>query len=272
MNTARAPLTVNTLNNYEKARLIRSTRKLEAMLGTTPHLTEAEPIYVTLPPMDCPPSPRTKASRRHGSIFTIFPIIPSSSDASLYSSPSTNSSVSSLTVLPASEPLPSAQVLPTPKSFSSSKSRRSAEPPRPLILRVNTVPVQSCDNRIPLSPMSPFITSTTTTPSPLLPDMPRKLSEAEVRRKRMAKLNRTFGENVPPEYVFPRHGQRKAAVADATSPPRQQPRNIPIPPSPVVRRSSQVWTTGSDTGAWRGEWNRKDIGEVQHKLRTLRVK
>ena len=36
------------------------------------------------------------------------------------------------------------------------------------------------------------------------------------------------------------------------------------------RRSSRVWVTGN--GSWTGEWNRKDIREVQQQLRALRAR
>ncbi|KAI0339185.1 hypothetical protein BDW22DRAFT_1361641 [Trametopsis cervina] len=268
MNTISSPLTSNVLNTHDRARLLRSTRKLEAILGTTPHVTEVQPIHVTLPPLHNkpPPSPRTKASRRHGSIFTIFPIIPPAAENEIYASSSTNSSVTSLTVQP--EPYSNAEVLPTPKSFSS-RPRRSAEAPRPLMLRVNVLPVGPSDNRVPLSPYSPFVTSSRAkedgVASPLLSGMPRELSETEVRRKRMAKLARTFGENVPPEYVFPT-SRNPSSVLRQHRHPEGKPKQQHSP-----RPSSQVWTTGS-AGAWTGAWNRKDIGEVQHKLRTLRAK
>jgi hypothetical protein len=273
MSAVPIPLTVNKLNGHDKSRLIRSTKKLEAILGTTPHFTESESFRITLPRIDPPPSPRTKASRRHGSIFTIFPIIPPSGNMSLYST-STNSSLSSLTLMPEQEPAPSVEVLSARKSFSS-KARRSAEAPRPLVLCINTVPVQACDSRIPLSPMSPVICSTGTHEpmvSPIFPDFPCKPSEEKIRLKRMAKLNRTFGERVPPECVFP-------SIRDTLniSSPVSQGRHLsesvrPLPPSTATHQASGVWKTGSDTDSWSGEWNRKDIGEVQHKLRTLRAK
>ena len=35
-------------------------------------------------------------------------------------------------------------------------------------------------------------------------------------------------------------------------------------------RSSRVWVTGNKM--WRGEWNRKDIREVQKQLRSLKAR
>lgn len=255
------PATSTELDRYQRARLIRSTRKLEAILGATPHLVDTKPILVALPQAQSPVLPSTKASRRHASIFTIFPLNPPShdapSDASIYSLDSTNSSMSSF-LLP--DPYPDAITLPTPKSFSA-KARRPAVPPKPLVLRVNTVPVPPGDHRIPLSPF----TVSQEPPTPTLVDVPHPPSGVELRRKRMAKLTRTFGENVPVEYVFPPapsmtscHQQSDQQVSRQQMPPR-------------TKSSTKTWTTGSRSGAWVGEWNRKDIKDVQRELRTLKV-
>lgn len=256
-----SPLTTNVLDQRQRARLIRSTRKLEAVLGTTPHLADTAPIHVSFPDKRPPPPPTSKASRRHASIFNIFPITPPShapgSDTPVYASTSTstNSSVSSFS-LP--EPQYSVEVLPTPKSFSS-KPRRSAEAPKALVLCRSTFSVEPCDKRVPLSP---FSTQDPTTPT--LTSSPRTPTVAELRRKRLAKLTRTFGEHVPAEFVFPqaprtasRSRQRAKQASHQQSPP-------------PVKRSSQIWVTGGSAGAWVGEWNRKDIKDVQHKLRNLR--
>ena len=245
------PVTCNTLDNYQRARLIRSTRKLGAVLGTTPRLAEAD---------ECPFEGgyayahdtgkwHTKASRRHGSIFTLFPETASSSKDSVYST-SSNSSLVSLT---STESHATMDVVPTPKTFP--KGRRSADVPRPLVLRINAVPVAPTDTRVPLSPirsaapMSPTFSDTQTTPT-----------VAEVRRKRMAKLKRTLGENVPPEMVFPETHRHTPLTAECT----------PVAQGP--RPSSRVWVTSGSNGGWVGEWNRRDIGEVQHKLRTLKAR
>jgi len=74
----------------------------------------------------------------------------------------------------------------------------------------------------------------------------------------MAKLTRTLGENVPPELVF--------AAQHPDSPAVKQ--EVVLPPS--LKRSSKVWETGA--AAWRGEWNRKDIREVQNQLRNLKAR
>jgi hypothetical protein len=57
---SQTPPTSNYLDSCQRNRLLRSTRKLEALLGTTPYLVE---------PDISPPSPATRAYRREGRIF-----------------------------------------------------------------------------------------------------------------------------------------------------------------------------------------------------------
>ncbi|EKM55709.1 uncharacterized protein PHACADRAFT_256523 [Phanerochaete carnosa HHB-10118-sp] len=240
------PHTCNTLDHCQRARLIRSTRKLGAVLGTTPRFAEAD---------ECPlqtqtTSKKTKAARRHASVFTLFPEIASFSELvsrkeSTYSTSSSNSSLLSLM----QESRPSLDVCPTPKSL---KGRRSAEGPRPLVLRINTVPVSHVDTRVPLSSCAGAVPIT-----PTCSDGPQLPSDAEVRRRRMAKLKRTLGENIPPEMVFASLHAEQAPSVTATPPPK---------------RSSEVWVTADRNGTWVGEWNRSDIGEVQRQLRNLRAR
>ncbi|PSR72661.1 hypothetical protein PHLCEN_2v11469 [Hermanssonia centrifuga] len=259
------PLTSNTLESYQRARLVRSTRKLGAVLGTTPRLVEPEPIPIKLLPIGRS-STSSLSSNGHNSPYGYHHGYPRSytsvkaspSINSVYSSSSSNSSVVSLTL----PPTYSSDVLPTPKSFSS-KPRRSANTPHPLVLRVNTVPVKPSDIRVPMSPFTASIVPIV--PGCTEPDTPVVPSAAEVRRKRMAKLTRTLGENIPPEIVFP----PTTSTSNARSAPTQRQLATAVHP---IKRSSRVWMTGSNLGTWTGEWNRKDIKEVQKKLRTLKAR
>ncbi|KAI0789027.1 hypothetical protein BC629DRAFT_1272514, partial [Irpex lacteus] len=150
--------------------------------------------------------------------------------------------------------------------------------PPPLHLRVNTVPASPSDSHIPRSPISPFVAAPAQPVTPITPDLPPRLSEAEMRRKRMAKLARTFGETVPAEYVFPSTTATRPRNIPSASTQTRHARTETLPHVAVTtsssraRRTSQVWTTGDQGGFWSGHWNRKDIREVQHKLRTLRAK
>ncbi|KIP06020.1 hypothetical protein PHLGIDRAFT_19556 [Phlebiopsis gigantea 11061_1 CR5-6] len=251
---AMPPLTCNTLDSHQRARLIRSTRKLGAVLGTTPRLAEADeyPYEAGYAYAHDTNRWRTHSSRRHGSIFTLFPeTVAFSEKASLYSTSSSNSSLISLTSM---ESRTTIDVVPAPKS--TIKSRRS-NAPRPLVLRINAVPVAPTDTRVPLSPI------TATPMSPTFSDIPPVPSADEIRRKRMAKLTRTLGENIPSEAVFPSAPQpRQHASVNSTE----------CVLNPPPRCSSRVWVTTAGNGAWVGEWNRQDITEVQRKLRTLKVR
>ena len=354
------PPTFNTLDGRQRARLIRSTRKLGDVLGTTPLLVEEEYDLRHKPLPISPPSRDRK--RRQGSIFEFPP--PSGPYPYNYASSSANSSVSSL-ALPRSSldsnqsdaSAHSASSLPTPKSFSRhvrEKSKGKRTPlPTPLVLRLNAVPLPPSDPRV--QPPTPD-TGATLTPSnllsvphttglslPVTPTTPRTPSTptvTETRRKRLAKLKRTLGENVPAELIMPVNRLVRpnstspihppAAPQDNTPParsavprpqhPRTQKKSVPPPsaaraPAKTSRRRSMSvdlsarptpppppsvkaarpraharspshsppvtsprsdadaaggWVTGASS--WTGEWNRKDIREVQSQLRNLRLR
>lgn len=257
-----APLqTSNNLNGKERSRLVRSTRKLGAVLGATPQLSEnvdwpceAYRTHKSSPPSESSSSassirstssvqPLVKPTRRHASVCE------HPTRADVYASPSSASSTVSLALPPA------------PKS------------PGALL----TLPAT------PGTPGTPSSFGSTTPTTPVFP------TAAETRRKRMAKLTRTLGEIIPPHLVF---GARKHAppepeivvsiegytkpvdVAPAATLPRTRQRRsmsvdfgaqgaLPTPPSQCV------WVTGNST--WQGEWNR-DIREVQHGLRSLKTR
>ncbi|CAL1710575.1 unnamed protein product [Somion occarium] len=260
------PPTVNNLDAQQRARLVRSTRKLGAMLGATPQLIEVDarpkpiPVSFRSAGQSRPLTPKTKTHRRHGSIFEVFP-----ETCPYSSSSSTNSSALSLT-LP--EPRSSVDVLPTPKSFSTNP-RRSADAPRPLVLRLNA-PTPTSDLASPDTATTIKFSHHTDgmlTPTPVTPVVP---SAAELRRKKIAKLTRTLGENVPPELVFSKVPPQSYFTPEPL--PRKQ-RSMSVDESTgddVFARTSRIWVTG--TKAWQGAWNRKDIVEVQKQLRNLKAR
>lgn len=175
------PPTFNTLDARQRARLIRSTRKLGAVLGETPFLLEPTEVHMLrllpigpTPPASPAPSPSSassatsawakcaKASRRHASIFSASQLSPAATqsliclaDAPAASTTSLAStlSASSTSSLPARPSPARAPAFPMQRSFAS-RPRRSREAPRPLILQVNTVPVPPSDPRAPLSALS----------------------------------------------------------------------------------------------------------------------
>jgi len=294
------PPTSNALNSRQRSKLVRSTRKLGEVLGTTPIMTEnvvPQPISVSFySPSSSASSSRSttpdshKASRRNASICSYTPGSPNF----IYTSPAGTSSVVSLTLPPSGA---TSLVKKASMRFKSpTKSRPSNELPRPLVLRLNAVPPPIIV-RPPRSPVpsttSELLTPTPGTPTPtstpvITPTTPVFPSSAEIRRKRVAKLSRTLGETIPPYLVSA--SKRPAALAEFESDPplmvspvseasrpmagTRQRRSMSVDYSgqtaPLAKRSSKIWTTGSES--WKGEWNRKDIKDVQKQLRSLRAR
>ncbi|KAF7791153.1 hypothetical protein EIP86_002164 [Pleurotus ostreatoroseus] len=265
------PITTNTLDASQRARLMRSTRKLGAILGTTPRLADPEPIPISFEHVgrssmsSCSSDGHDDYAPKHTFASSYKPSM-HKKDASFYSSSSLNPSTTSIEL-----PLPqsSTGVLPMPKSFSS-RPRRSREAPRPLVLRFNTVSVDADDVRVCAPASPPFTARPLPAAEVLSPVTPSAPSEAEIRRKRIAKLNRTFGENVPPEMVLSSVTSTRSNEKPLPQLPQPQRDEVCITPPP--RRSSRVWVTGSNAGKWTGEWNRRDITQVQQELRMLRAR
>lgn len=289
------PKTTNTIDTQQRNRLVRSTRKLGSVLGTTPQVVESEQ-RTSHPPIPAslnlhPTGPRVQGKLRRPTTAdsgdsSVFGTVSDPTPRFAYSAPSVNSSVVSLSMTPAEETLaPSRKRRPTLKSTG----KRSIEIPPPLVLHL-TAPSPK-HHSLPQTPL----TASTLTPgsspalTPLTPVFP---SPAESRRKRMAKLTRTLGEKIPPQLVLAT--LRKPSIPSLRSsalkspPPLPPPRvssfnekagrrrsmsvdfvnvmNTNVPPS----RSSRVWVTGNST--WWGEWNRKDIKDVQKQLRNLKAR
>ena len=149
----------------QRTRLLKSSRKIEAMLGTTP---------LVLPDADLPhPRPRLERSRSKSAKGPHWPV------------------------------------------------------PQPVLLRSRSVALPS------LAPSSPHVKSPSldtaasgsgpSTPlSDLFSPIPNDAKEREMRRRKMAKITRTLGENIPPELVFGaiynsegRHSSPKNAAGNA---------------------------------------------------------
>jgi hypothetical protein len=295
------PLTFNSLTSRERRRLVASTRKLSAMLGASPVLTQDNvpyPIPVSLSANSSAPSSASssrsttpdssKASRRHASICSYSP----GKTQFIYTSPEGASSVVSLGLSDQAETgMKTLVKKASMKLKSTTKGRGSNELPRPLVLRLNAIP-QPISVHAPSSPaaeissgiLTPIPSTPTPTASPAMtPTTPVFPSPTELRRKRMAKLTRTLGEIIPPYLVS--SSQRPSAldeldsktppdtlVRDHTQPASRQRRSMSVDYSAenvsTFAHTSRVWVTGTQT--WRGEWNRKDIKDVQKQLRSLK--
>ncbi|KAJ3790833.1 hypothetical protein GGU11DRAFT_804767 [Lentinula aff. detonsa] len=149
------PPTTNELSPSQRLRLMRSTRKLGDMLGTTPVINSSSQF-----------GQRPSASPR------------SSPTISLHHSSS------------------------VPYTHTQKKSKVL---PRPLVLSLQSrpAPLSSSRSSDPTTPLSPTSISTNMASSSSNRDENDYQNYlTQTRRKRMAKLTRTLGENIPPELVF----------------------------------------------------------------------
>lgn len=236
------PPTSNTLDPVQRQRLLKSTQKLGALLGTTPRVLE--PGMVLPPPL----TPATRAFRREGKVFhnqsasSSTTSLSSESDSYVWiSSPAEVFSSSSKKKhhhhKNASTPI--AIEFPrniTDKAISikigggghkksnSSQQQHSHTAPQklsqPLLYRLRSVPIPppsiisspispptiEGEEKVllplsPLSPTTPMMVDNTTTISKSKGRKGQRLTESD-RRRKMAKLTKTLGENIPPELVF----------------------------------------------------------------------
>ncbi|KAI0062611.1 hypothetical protein BV25DRAFT_590168 [Artomyces pyxidatus] len=272
------PPTTHALDAAQRTRVIRSARKLGAVLGTTPFYMEPNGDIVpvdTLPasavhsrshshPLPRPSSP-IGSLRRWASVLDIHSTrittqLPRS--ASIDSSPS--SSTVSLPTTP-DEALP-LLFSPSPRKVP----RGAAGAPRPPILRLNSFPPSPSDllrDRSPPTPTSPIL--------------------GDARRRKMERVMRTLGEPVPQELVFARtpsptpcpivtvstNGAREELPVLASKAQKLRHRNMFVHgatclPPPVYASSVRA----PQGERWVGEWNRHDIGEVQRELRQMRCR
>lgn len=268
------PPTSNHLDFNQKSRLIKSTRKLGQVLGTTPYLletqTEFQASFLPIGSRTSSPTPSTtstssaesiklvKRSRRQGSIFGYPPEAHSASSSTSSLSLPGNMSSSSIDL---------------PSTYSVPVSRRSKDThrPPPLVLHLNPVVVPPNDHRVRKPQLSPLPSPPTfgIDDFPMSPMTPtsdafsRQKKDADAKRKKMSKVNRTFGENVPTELIFPAPIHPTPSATTRPTPATRKRRSMTI-------GSDQVWSTG--THAWVGEWNRGDIQEVQAQLRQLKAR
>ncbi|KAJ6575791.1 hypothetical protein B0H10DRAFT_1963757 [Mycena sp. CBHHK59/15] len=161
MSTDKVPPTTHALQPAHRLRLVRSTRKLGALLGETPLLVDTA---------TCPLSATT--SRAAGS---------------------------------------SSQ---QPQSSSLGLSSEDTGVSRPLLFL--RLPIKTSPTPTQLtSPISGVTFNSPGTPGPVV-------DEDGGRRRKMAKLTRTLGDNVPLELVFPMHKGRRRAASMTTFDPRSE--------------------------------------------------
>ena len=254
------PPTTNVLNSHQRSRLMRSTRKLGAVLGTTPYLLEND-ISFTMLPLG---KTTSSALKRQGSIFThhqMSSLSIASSSTSTTSSHQPSPSASSI-YLPQSVAVgtQNSESFPiNPPGLSTPRRGRSGDKPPQLCLRLDTVPLPLADG----SPLSPCTPLTPTTPT--VPDV------AEARRKRMAKLTRHLGENVPVELVLAADSVPKSAAIHPSRRPRTRSQSVQVTRTEAARICDDRPSIGRPAQDWVGEWNRSNIKQVQRELRSLKA-
>lgn len=283
------PPTTNHLDAAQRARVIRSSRKVGAVLGTTPFLLEACGGTVLVPTTlhhstrrdtHAPSHVKRRYRHREGASSSISETSPLISRSAISAS-SDESHWHKFDT--------STEELLAPRVSTS--SQRDSKP-RPLVLRLNSVPLSPSDPTVPLSPLSP-----NTDDVPPTPATPLMLSRTETRRRKMARVVRTLGENVPPELVFQSssddtdlpekvsplpspipHDARSGAsrTRPSVKPTRPRSRSVGGPSSRwqrLVELPAPVFSSSTRAPAdqhWVGVWNRKNIGQVQRELRALR--
>jgi hypothetical protein len=269
------PPTTNKLDAVQRARVMRYSRKLGAMLGTTPFLLES--CGSRVPATLCTAS-RLDTNRRHYQRSVMDE--PRASTESLPAPYSHTASSSKESLLSTSDSSVESDV----PLVVTSKSRCPDGTPRPLIF-LDTVPLSSPNSRVQATPR---LTRSPSLDVPQTPTTPTQASSVEARRRKMARVMRTLGERVPPELVFQPSGKdsleihpvpntvlldagsvsrtrsvrRRSASVGATT---QWQRALDLP-APVYSSSSKA----PDDQRWVGEWNRRNITQVQRELRALR--
>ncbi|KAJ7452948.1 hypothetical protein FB451DRAFT_1521174 [Mycena latifolia] len=159
------PRTHNALSAAERARLVRSTRKLQALLGETPQVIAAAVSTTRTPAPDA-------ESPIHG----------------LYASQS----------LSRRRPAPPTALTLAPGGPDSTRPRLHLHLEAP---RTPTSARHSLSSlSLPATPLSPTASITLNSPGPAAPARSPSTSK-DARRRRLAKVARTLGENVAPELV-----------------------------------------------------------------------
>ena len=270
----------------QRARVMRYSRKLGAVLGTTPFLLEScgSTVPATLYPASRHSSTRSHARRHHHRQRPDFDDQPRASSESSPLPFSSTASSSKDSLLSTSGTSSAESVVPV---VIATKSHSPGATPRPLIF-LDTVPLSS-DTRVQATPR---LTRSTVSDVPSTPSTPKQLSATEARRRKMARVMRTLGEKVPPELVFQAsdkdglennsvsttmlldtrpvtrtrsttQGNRRRSASVGSSTQWQRLLDLPAP----------AFSSGAkapDDQRWAGEWNRRNIGQVQRELRALR--
>ncbi|KAG5637603.1 hypothetical protein H0H81_003995 [Sphagnurus paluster] len=223
------PPTSNKLDRHERMRLVRSNRKLEAVLGMAPYYLDPEESHLVFTPQV------SKAHRREDHVYRPSP----ASSTSSLSSEEISADDSFLVMPKSTMPLP---IVAKPIAKAKQLSR-------PLLLRLRSVPTTTSDTcGASLSPPLPSVAAQSPTSPTFTIDLNKlQATSLEHRRKKIAKLTRTLGENIPAELVFPQpQPERSSATQKPTRVRNYERKPIPQsfaafpPPSPNTSASTPV--------------------------------
>jgi len=291
------PPTTNKLDSVQRARVMRSSRKVGAVLGTTPFLLESGgstvPVQISrssmrddIHPCTVVPSHALKQHHRHYSVLEK----PRASSESLplptFSRAASSSKESLLST--STEDSDSDSAVPLVVEV---QPRCPSGALRPIIL-FNSTPLPSSDPHAQTTPLTPLSPNADV---PITPTTPIEPSRAEARRRKMARVVRTLGEKVPPELVFRSSDvdrvenapvptatlleRRSTSRLRSNHPKSHRRRSASVGSSThwqrVVEMPAPVFSSGAKAPAdqrWVGEWNRRNISQVQRELRALRTR
>lgn len=277
------PPTTNILDAAQRARAMRSSRKLGAVLGTTPFLLEScgttVPVTVhhaSKRDHDSHPHTVLSRSKHHHRRCSVLEDGRVSSESLPTLMPSRAYSSSKESLLSTSDSS-STEELAAPLMLAV-RSKQPGSKLRPVIL-VNSTHPSSSDHRVAAAVLSPRSASFDVPPTPTTPI---ELSRTELRRRKMARVVRTLGENVPPELVFRQSDsnpvpESRSSPRKLTNPKSSRRRSASVGsgaqwqrlldlPAPVFSSSSKA----PEDQRWVGAWNRRNIAQVQRELRSLR--
>jgi hypothetical protein len=196
----------------------RSTRRLEAARGATPLFLDLDSKREII--INSPASPRTRAVRRKGQLFNspTSPISSTESGGHLFVNTQVQSdlqlhSPSSSCSLSAGNPVTNGNsnrgISARVKAAKTTETEGPQRLAQPFLLQLRSLPVP-----LNIKPSNPDVTdnsptsscfnmhSTTTTTTTTISSRPPHVLTANEKRRKLAKLSRTLGENIPPELVF----------------------------------------------------------------------
>ncbi|KAI9465943.1 hypothetical protein BJY52DRAFT_1243561 [Lactarius psammicola] len=291
-SVASPPPTTNNLDSVRRTRVIRSSRKLGAVLGATPFLIESNGCSISATLHSVSPKhendygrvPSPTQIKRHRRQCSIVEEPLTHSELSPFASLSRDPGSSKESLLSES----STDEVPIPLVLAA-KSRRSGDTPCPLVLCLNSAPLSPPDNALQSVPLTPLSANTEVPPTPTTPIEP---SRAEARRRKMARVVRKLGDDVPAELVFQSSDAdwpentplvqttkllSSRSVSRSRSTKSQRRRSASLGSNSQWQRLLELPAPVFSSGArapedqrWVGVWNRRNIAQVQRELRALR--